>query len=100
MAWLPARGGRPWPDYLQGAPGCGQPPVRGGQPWVWPATANRGYGRLRPTRKGQPAVASLQGVAARDQPCRQQGRQRRPQRWLPLGRAVADRKGQLSPAQG
>ncbi|RRT51833.1 hypothetical protein B296_00004803 [Ensete ventricosum] len=40
------RGSQPRPGYLQGA-------------------ATREHGRLRPTRKGQPAAASLQGVAAR-----------------------------------
>ncbi|RWV80557.1 hypothetical protein GW17_00058156 [Ensete ventricosum] len=82
----PCRGGRPWLGYLQGVAGCGQAPCKG-RPPVGAAA-----------RKGRPpagtATASPQGVTAHGQPCHQLGQRLRSQRWPPLGRAVADRKGQ------
>ncbi|RWW35567.1 hypothetical protein BHE74_00059488, partial [Ensete ventricosum] len=87
----------------KGRPITARPPARGGR------AATRRHGRLRsarrgdrqrPAHKGQPAAIDPQGVAARDQPCRQQGRRRRSQGWLPLDRATVDRKGQLPPMQG
>ncbi|RZS22860.1 hypothetical protein BHM03_00055690 [Ensete ventricosum] len=41
-----------------------------------------------------------QGAATRGQPCRQQGRQRRPQGWPPLGRVAIGGQGQPPPTQG
>ncbi|RZS26594.1 hypothetical protein BHM03_00059957 [Ensete ventricosum] len=106
MAWLPARSGQ-----LQPRPPCKRATARRGSSPQGAAT--REHGRLRPARRGdrlRPThrglsptdsmhVADYKGLPPADSPTASRG-WRRPQRWPPLGRVAAGRKGQPPPAQG
>ncbi|RWV81652.1 hypothetical protein GW17_00056904 [Ensete ventricosum] len=74
-----------------GVADCGQAPCKGLPPVG--AIARKGRPPTGMAGYGQPAAASPQGVAARGQPYRQQGWQRRSQGWPPL-------IGRLSTAKG
>ncbi|RWV77796.1 hypothetical protein GW17_00061332, partial [Ensete ventricosum] len=75
-------------DHLQGAAAR-----RGNSPQ---GAATHGRGCQRRACKGQLPAASPQEAAhgAPARGCRQQGRQRRPQGWLPLSRAIANHNAQ------